>query len=125
MTRNLTIVFLCALVAAVIVDDTMAQQGRRRASSRLQSPQNRPTTSPYLNLLGGNRGPGFNYYRRVRPEQNFLRNDAIFNRSLGNMQQEMSSFKRQLQSTKSGLSPTGHRTSFLNLGNYFGSNSRR
>lgn len=121
-------VSVCMLFCANITEAQQRSNGfTSRYSSRFGTRQNRPTTSPYLNLLGGGRGgrTAFNYYQRIRPEQEFRRNDAIFSLSLGNVQQELRSFKRQLQSSRSGLSSTGHRTSFLNLGSYFGSNFRR
>lgn len=129
--KNIKMVAFVSVCVLFCTNITEAQQRYNRAASRylnrFGTRQNRPTTSPYLNLLGAGRtgGTAFNYYQRVRPEQEFRRNNANFRRSLGNVQQELRSFKRQLQSPRSGLSSTGHRTSFLNFGSYFGSNFRR
>ena len=83
-------------------------------------PASRPTTSPYLFLLNrDNAGVGFNYYRNVRPEMEWRRENAAQFQSLNQMQNELNTQRDLLQSPTSQLSPTGHRTSFMNYGGYF------
>lgn len=78
-----------------------------------------PTTSPYLNLLRGNgRSFAFNYYQRVRPEQEFRRNAQMFGQSLSALQQRVATQERRIQE-ETGLTTTGHAAVFQNLGGYF------
>ena len=78
----------------------------------------RPTTSPYLNLLGGGRGSfEFEYFRRVRPELEFRRTGAQLTQSVRNLQRQLD--QRRGQESRSGLGTTGHRTSFLNYSGYY------
>ena len=83
---------------------------------------NRPTTSPYLNLLNrGNRGfggPALNYYRFVRPEQELRRYSSQLGQQVTGLQQSLTS-QGLLPDGSRPLSGTGHTTSFLNLGGYF------
>jgi len=88
--------------------------------SNLRTPARRPTVSPYLNLLGGNgRSTAFNYFRSVRPENEFRAADQGLNRSVQRLQGQITEQQRLLQNQASGLTSSGHRTSFLNLGTYF------
>ena len=83
---------------------------------------NRPTTSPYLNLLNrGNRGfggPALNYYRFVRPEQELRQYSSQLGQQVTSLQQSLTS-QGLLPDGSRALSGTGHATSFLNLGGYF------
>jgi hypothetical protein len=83
---------------------------------------NRPTTSPYLNLLNRrNRGGGsaaLNYYRFVRPEQDLRRYSSQVGQQVTGLQQSLTS-QGLLPDGSRPLSGTGHSTSFLNLGGYF------
>lgn len=101
-------------------DAALAQAPPGLSRPRLR-PWERPTTSPYLNLLGT--GPGsfeFQYFRRVRPELEFRRANTQLQRSVEDLQRQIDVQRQQLQ-VGSGLGPTGHQTSFLNLGGYFNS----
>lgn len=85
----------------------------------IRPPQPKPATSPYLNLLRGNgRSFAFNYFQRVRPEQEFRQNSFQLNQSLDQLQQRVSTQQRQ-QREGSGLTQTGHTATFQNLGGYF------
>ena len=114
MARILAIVAL--IVAGHVASSKEASAQRRPGFGR----SGRPTTSPYLNLLrrAGGGGIGFNYFQRVRPEQEFRRNNARLGRSLNTLTQQVN---RQGQELKpgAGLGQTGHGAVFMNLGNYF------
>jgi len=69
-------------VAQVPYQNSSAGYSRApRASMR----PNRPTVSPYLNLLSG-RGIGFEYYGRVRPQQEFRRTAAALGKSIQDLE---------------------------------------
>ena len=117
----------CMITLSLCLSVAEAQQRPRRSSSRFRSPQSRPTTSPYFNLLGGGsgRGLGFDYYRNVRPEQEFRRNDARLGRAYRGLRQELNQQRQLLQTSRSQLSATGHTTFFQNLGGFFPIGTRR
>lgn len=88
---------------------------------------NRPTTSPYLNLLnrrgfGGN-SAALNYYRNVRPEQDLRRYSSQLGQQVTSLQQSLTS-QGLLPDGSRPLSGTGHTTSFLNTGRYFPGSQR-
>lgn len=56
------------LTLLAITSTAQAQFGFGAGSQRINRPLNRPTVSPYVNLLRGG-GAGLNYYGLVRPEQ--------------------------------------------------------
>lgn len=116
MTRILT--FAIVLMAANIA---MAQAPGIPRSGGYRPGFRSSTTSPYLNLLRGNRNGNsfaFNYFQRVRPEQEFRRNAQNFNQSLSTLQQRVSSQERRVMD-ETGLTTTGHTAVFQNLGGYF------
>ncbi len=78
------------------------------------SPPNRPTVSPYLNLLRSNGSPALNYYGLVRPEINNRQN-------LQAIQSATAANQRTIGDLLNGgeLSATGVPTQFLNHGSYF------
>ena len=78
-----------------------------------------PAFSPYLNLLRAGGSPALNYYGIVRPQMQFR--DAIQN--LSNQVDLNQQAIGNLAATGSALPATGHPTQFMNLGNYFMSNS--
>lgn len=88
------------------------------AQSRIRPPLQRPTTSPYLNLLRGpgGGGLGFNYYQRVRPQFDYLETTQRLSRSLNQVERRQSQMLQQLET---GRSPTGHPTAFQNYGGYY------
>ena len=85
-------------------------------------PAQRPTFSPYLNLLNRGGNPGLNYLGIVRPQmqlqQQFNQLQQQTNQQFQYLNQ---SFDSQID-TLSGafLPPTGSVSTFNNLGNYFG-----
>src|SRR5690606_38644495 len=88
------------------------------------TPSQRPTTSPYLNLApgGGFGSPAFRYFTQVRPEIDLRRASARQGGQLRSLQEQFAQQRQMmLQSPASGLSPTGHRATFLNYGSYFNS----
>jgi hypothetical protein len=84
----------------------------------------RPTFSPYLNLLNRGASPALNYYGLVRPQQQFQQ-------QAGQLQQQLNSASADFQSLQaqnsllagtlinSFLPPTGNVATFNNTGNYF------
>lgn len=78
------------------------------------SPQ-RPTFSPYLNLLRAGNSPTLNYYGMVRPELQFQQSIANLQGSVTANQQAING----LQNDPTGTVMTGHPTQFMNTGGYF------
>ncbi|MBA3315024.1 MAG: hypothetical protein M3552_02475 [Planctomycetota bacterium] len=85
-----------------------------------------PPLSPYLNLLNDNNSTGFNYYQLYRPQTEFRSAYQGLNQ---NLYQAESQIARQGESIEqigsrvrpgSSLRTTGHTTSFMNYGRYFG-----
>jgi hypothetical protein len=113
-------VALLLIVFAVFPSSVQAQSNQFGAPS-IQ----RPTTSPYLNLLRGtNRSLrfGLNYQRRVRPELDLRANAARTNANVGVLQQR---FDQAIGPDGSVILPsTGHTTSFMNTGSYFSGSGR-
>ncbi len=127
MMRTRAAAIACMIALSLCLSVAEAQQRPQRTPTRFRSPQRRPTTSPYLNLLGGGsgRGLGFDYFRRVRPEQEFRRNDARLRRAFQGVQRDLNQQRRMLQSSRSQLSATGHATFFQNYGSFFPLRTRR
>lgn len=88
---------------------------------------NRPTVSPYLNLLQNrNQSAALNYYRAYRPEIEFRANEQRLGRSIRSLQNEFDRSRVAEQTENSRLGTTGHSTVFGNTGSYFpGSPQRR
>ncbi len=127
MIRIRTAAIACMITLSLCLSVSEAQQGQQRSPTRFRSPQRRPTTSPYLNLLGGGsgRGLGFDYFRSVRPEQEFRRNDARLGRAYRGLRQDLNQQRQLLQSSRTQLSATGHATFFQNFGGFFPRGTRR
>jgi len=116
--------FGLALVAA-LGDSAAAQYPRvsspyssytpRFARPRLR-PNQRPTVSPYVNLLSG-RGVGYEYYGRVRPQKEFRNTNALIGSSIQNLEAATRSNTSAIQT---GVGTTGHVTAFQNQYQYFG-----
>jgi len=124
-----------AAIGVVSESDAFAQGGARRYSSpyggwsagnigtpsaggrRLQR-SNSPTLSPYLNLLPETAGTiEGQYLLRTIPQQEMTRQQNQTQQALQGLQGELN--KQQVQ-INTGLSTTGHRTSFMNLGGFYG-----
>jgi len=113
----LTLAFLT--LASVVSAQVPATRGDRRPGPR---PNQRPVTSPYLNLIGGRPSGNFafEYYRRVRPEMEFRRNDTQFSQSLQTLQVEVDQQRATTEeSIVPNIGPTGHQTYFMNYGRYY------
>jgi len=122
--RKTLLTLSAVIVTAALTTETARAQARRFG----RPPTRRPVTSPYLNLLrgAGGGGIGFNYYRRIRPEQEFRRADSNFNRSLDSLQNRVQNQQQEEERRPlSGLNQTGHPVRFLDLGGYFPLNQRR
>ena len=115
--KNLLSVVSVTLTIFVLFPEPVYAQRPSGLSRPRVSAYNRPATSPYLDLLPGNRGGRSftsQYFRQVRPEFEFRRANARFGRSIQDLGQQQRTLNRL-----SGLSPTGHTTSFLNYRGYF------
>jgi hypothetical protein len=80
----------------------------------IAAPVNRPPVSPYLNLLRRGNPVALNYYNLVRPQIDFQNQLNRVNQQVGVNQQNIAGLQAQ-----TGIAPTGHGTSFLNLGGFF------
>ena len=124
MSRNFFVTTCVVLVTILSLSGTLLAQGPSLKRSQ------RPVTSPYLNLL--NRGnnnfsdPGLNYYRNVRPEQEWRQGLQKQDKELQSLAQQFNKARSAAsdaaagKSIRSTLNTTGHSTSFQNSGGYFG-----
>jgi hypothetical protein len=106
-----------------------ADDSQNRFSRPRISPQNRPTTSPYLNLLRntpGSRGFASDYFLRVRPEQQWRSDNARIDQSIQSLQNQMSRQQQtQQRNPLTTIGPTGHGTSFFNHSHYYSGSGTR
>jgi len=111
---------LTFMAVALLMAFTAGEAAAQVRSPQFGRPPNRrPVTSPYLNLLRGG-GIGFNYFRRVRPEQEFRNADNALTRSLNNVRNQLNRQTQQPGQQPGGaLGITGHPVRFLDLGGYF------
>lgn len=84
----------------------------------------RPTFSPYLNLLNRGAGPAVNYFGMVRPQQQFQQQAGLLQQQLNTANTEFQSLQLQNQQLATGLinvflPQTGNVAVFNNTGNYF------
>lgn len=95
----------------------LAADAVRAAPPQFNRP-NRPTVSPYINLLnqGGYQDPAITYYGQIRPQQEFRAAEAANAQALRSLDKRLSADVKKIQSN---LTPSGHATSFLNTGGYF------
>lgn len=112
MTRTALALSVVLLAAPVLFAQPMPGVG----------PAQRPTFSPYLNLLNRGGNPGLNYLGIVRPQQQMQQQ---FNQLQQQTNQQLSAlgsaYDSQLDTLSSAfLPPTGNVSTFGNLGNYFG-----
>ena len=119
-----------SLVFSVVIAESAHAQYRRRPRARSRS-MRRPTTSPYLDLLGSarnNRGFSQEYFRRVRPEMELRRESAELARSIAEMNSQMASQRAlRLRQQREQMRPmgilhpiaSGHPTSFLSPSSRF------
>lgn len=118
--RYATLTGLAALFLVVAGESLFAQFPMSTPyggfNNRRATAPRRPSVSPYLNLLGG-RGVGNEYYNRVRPQQEFRKQNAAMGRSIQQLQQATAAQGQQLMDYEMGA--TGHVTSFMNHMQYF------
>lgn len=81
---------------------------------------NRPTTSPYLFLADPRSSPAANYFRQVRPEQQFRAANRRQSQQIRGLNREIQQTQTELkQAINSQARPTGHSTNFFQYGSYF------
>ncbi len=114
---SVTAAIALALIASS--ENARAQAVPRRGPAG--TPSARPAVSPYLDLT--RRGdPAFNYYRRIRPEQELR---AAVNQQSGAIQDLQRKGETGQEGAGSGLSSTGHPVQFMNYSHYYGAGPRK
>jgi hypothetical protein len=109
--------FIATMAALAVV---FGPQDSASAQAPTFGRSNRPTTSPYLNLLPfRNQSPALNYYRSYRPEVEFRNNFQQVGRSINGLQREIDQTRLQEQKDISLLGITGHSAVFHNTSSYF------
>jgi hypothetical protein len=112
MNRPLLAALSIAAVASLAVESACA------APPQFNRP-NRPTVSPYINLLNNvNQDPAITYYGQIRPQQEFRAADNANAAALRSLDRRLTADEKKMPSGK--LSASGHATSFLNTRGYFG-----
>lgn len=103
-------------LAAAVIGVVACTSGRLSAQAPVVRPPGvaAPTYSPYLNLLRNNSPAYINYYGLVRPE-------VDFRSSLYGLQQGVAANAAGVSNidAATGLTLTGHPTSFMNTSHYF------
>ena len=111
---------LAGLMLLAFAEPALAQLPNRGAAGQPPAQYRRPTTSPYLNLLDGNNSDAFNYFRRVRPEVDFRRENIRLERSIQDLGRQLSAPLPETPRERiRSIGPTGHPTSFRSLSTYF------
>ncbi len=118
---------MVALVITLGVTESAEAQLNPARRSFLNQVFNRPTVSPYLNLVNPG-GGGFqpNYHTLVRPllqQQSINRQNALDLRRL--QQRVTTNTQARLQTDPTGLPGTGHPTRFMFYGSYYSQLNRR
>ncbi len=93
-------------------------------TDRINRPFNRPTVSPYLNMLRGSSGTNaaVNYYGAVRPQQQFYAQNENLTQGLNQLQMQQNQpgqgdgRDNQNSIRKYRMGITGHATSFMSFG---------
>lgn len=113
--HNLKALVACGLVAVACVDarGQAGPAGSRGASG--------PAVSPYLSLLNENNSNAFNYYQLYRPQVEFRNAYRQLNRDVSQLNARVE--EQGVAFARMQLGGTGHRTSFMNYGGYFGAGS--
>ena len=81
------------------------------------APLQRPTVSPYLNLLRQGGSPALNYYNLVRPQTQLYSSVQGLQQQVGVNRQDITGVQQTLGQPV--LPPTGHPVGFLNHRQYF------
>jgi hypothetical protein len=109
---------LFAALAALALGSGAAQAQVPYSQPQLSNPYQRPTISPYLNMLRPNVNPALNYYGLVRPQLQTTRTLQTFQQELQTVAGALAP-TTQLGTQADNLPTTGHRTTFYNYGTYF------
>lgn len=80
----------------------------------------RPTTSPYLNLLNDGNRPGLNYFTQVRPQQQFRQFGSSLAQEVQGLEAAVGGQAYFDEAGQYSLQTTGHPSSFMNYGGYYG-----
>ncbi|WLD12437.1 hypothetical protein [Planctellipticum variicoloris] len=108
--------FLMAMSIAAVT--SLAVESACAAPPQFNRP-NRPTVSPYINLLNNiNQDPAITYYGQIRPQQEFRAAEAANAAAIRGLDKRLTTTEKEMPSGK--LSASGHSTSFLNTRGYFG-----
>jgi len=111
MFRTTICVALAVAGLAFHADESLAQ--RNNAARRTQNMlYNRPTVSPYLNLLQPQGGGLPNYQTLVRPQIEQRRQNLDTQRQISQLQSTVAQTSMQDQRGETTFRPTGHPTSF-------------
>ena len=125
------------IIAAAVVLFLMTAGASTRVEAQVQvgngssfgrAAGNRPTVTPYLDLLNdSNRGGiGYNYYRRLKPEMQIRAAQSQMARSVQQLRDRVDEKAGVVPgSAQSQISSTGHAATFMNYGTYFGSSGLR
>lgn len=95
------------------------------ASAQPQPPvtMQRPTFSPYLNMLRPGGSPALNYFGLVQPQQQFMRQNYQMQQGIQQNNANIQALAAQTGSFADPSMPlTGHGAVFNNTGHYFNSN---
>ena len=97
-----------------------AGYGQSRIRPPTLRPNQIPTTSPYLNLSGA-QTPALNYFRRTRPELQFLAADRRQSQQLRDLNRDVRGLRLPTRSVdlEEKIGPTGHSVIFSYRGGYF------
>ncbi|MEZ6122949.1 MAG: hypothetical protein R3C49_07210 [Planctomycetaceae bacterium] len=87
--------------------------------NRIDRPFNRPTVSPYINLMRGGNGAVLNYFGAVRPQLDFYENEQQLDDRLDSVQQRQNSqFNQRMPNRIPGvytMGATGHAAGFMTI----------
>jgi len=120
--------FIATFVVSIVVADTCygqlsAPRIRRRNNfgTSVQSHiQNRPTVSPYLNLLNNSSREGIpSYFTQVRPQLQARAAAQRAEQSIESLQQDVTRVESTVRRNSVGGFQTGHPTRFMNTLHYF------
>ncbi len=107
-----------ALAALALTSGVAHAQTVPYSQPMLNNPYQRPTFSPYLNLVRPGSNPALNYYGLVRPQLQTARTMQVFQQELQSVAGAMAPTTDPTMPTN-GLPTTGHKTTFYNYGTYF------
>lgn len=107
-----------AVAALVLVPGVANAQLGPYVPPMTNNPYQRPTISPYLNMVRPGGNPALNYYGLVRPQMQSARTMQVFQQELTTVANGV--FPAAQQSGPQGNLPiTGHSVSFYNYSTYF------